>query len=325
MQKILFFFSFVLLFSCNNEDAGEKDLLQQPPYKPLSDSISREPQNAGLYYRRGTLLYSQEEKKLAESDLKKAWELAPTEEHGLSLTTVLKEKDQSAAISFLEEATKKLPESIALKIGLARGYQNKGDREKALGILEEIIRQFPGQLDALSLKSEILGEMNKPDESLATLEKAQALVPSDPALSYDLAYEYAMAKNSRVLKLTDSLIKTNTPEIEKAFYSRGLYFKATGNNSEALKNFDAAIKSNYNFMDAYLDKGELYFIQKKYDDAQKTFELALKVAPANAIFYFWLAKCQEARGFNTEAKANYLRAYGLDKTLAEAKTAAERL
>ena len=325
MQKWLLVFTFVLLTACNDHTNGKDDVLEQAPFQSISDSISKDPGNAALYYRRGSLLYGKDEKELAGKDLWMAWNLSPSETHGLSLTTWLKEKSADSAILFLENAIKKLPRSIALKIGLARGYQQKGQKEKAISILDDIIKEYPGQLDALSLKSEILGELDQPEESLLYLEKAQSLDPSDPELAFNLAYAYAMAKNEKVLRLTDSLIKALTPEIEKAFYSRGLYFSRTGNSREAISNFDAAIKSNYNFLDAYHDKGELLFNLSRYDDAQRNFELALKIAPSNALFYYWLGKCQEARGFKQEARANYLRAFGLDKTLVVAKEAAEKL
>ena len=315
MQKMLLFFAISILFACNDNADESENVLHQPPFHTVSDSISKDPGNAALYYRRGTLLYGQDEKELAGKDLWMAWHLAPTETHGLSLTTFLKEKNTDSAILFLQTATQKLPGSIALKIGLARGYQQKKLNEKALSVLEEILKAYPTQLDALSLKSEIFGDMDQPVESLASLEKAQSLVPSDPVLAYDLAYGYALAKNVKVLRLTDSLIKTRTPEIEKAYYSRGVYYAKTGNSNEALSHFNAAAKSNYNFMDAYHDKGELLYNLKNYDEAQKTFELALKIEPSNALFYYWLGKCQEVRGFKQEAKANYQRAYGLDKTL----------
>jgi len=38
-----------------------------------------------------------------------------------------------------------------------------------------------------------------------------------------------------------------------------------------------------------------------------------------------MGKCQEAVGQKDEAKLNYQRAYGLDKTFTEAKEAADRI
>ena len=162
-------------------------------------------------------------------------------------------------------------------------------------------------------------------QSLPVLEEKYALVPSDPALAYDLAYEYSEQKNARALTLADSLIKVRAPEVEKAYYSKANYYSQVNNTDQALKNYDAAIAANYRFLDAYFDKGQLLFKQKRYEEALRTFATGQKVSPATADFYFWVAKTQEAMGNKADAKMNYERAYALDKTLTEAKAAAERL
>ena len=324
-RSFLLAWTLALLFACNNAGETSDSLLSQPPFDQLTDSIQKAPQNAGLYYRRGVLLYQNNQLPYAETDIRKAWQLEPKEEYALSLTTILKQKSPDSALLFLQEATQKLPGSIALQIGLARGYQKKGENEKALAVTDKIISQYPGQLDALTLKSEILGGQQKKSESLRYLERAYALVPSDPALAYDLAYEYADVKNPKALTISDSILKAKTPEHEKAYYIKGVYYVNVGNMVEALKNFDNAIRTNYNFLDAYRDKGQLLLDQKKFEAALKTFELALKVAPASADFYFLIGKTQEAMGNKAEAKVNYQRAYGLDKSMTEAKEAADQL
>jgi len=323
MRQSLILFLSLVFFACNDQE-NDIAVLSQPQLKPLTDSIRQAPQNPDLFYRRGILLFQNNETVLAEQDIRKAWQLVPREEYALSLTTLLRKKSPDSAILFLQQATQKLPGSIALQIGLARGYQAKGEMNKALAITDTVLNHYPGQLDALTLKSEVLKTQNN-SNSLAYLEKAFSLVPSDPVLAYDLAYEYADTKNSRALALTDSLIKAKAPEFEKAYYVKGLYFNNTGNAAEALKNFDAAIRMNYNFLDAYRDKGQLLLEQKKYEQALKTFQLALKVAPASADFYYLIGKTQQAMGNREEAKLNYQRAYGLDKSLTEAKEAADKL
>lgn len=314
----IFFFT-----SCSNENESAS-LLNQPPFAGLTDSIRQTPNDAALYYKRGVLLYQNNQKELAEADIRRAWNLQPTEETGLSLTTIIKEKNTDSAVLFLEDAVRKVPGSIALNIGLARGYQQRGEEEKALSITKAILQEYPGQLDALALQSELLKEA-QPAEALANLEKAHRLVPSDPALAYDLAYAYAEAKNAKVIPLTDSLIRSKAPELEKAFYTRAFYFVNVGKPGEALSNFDKAIQANYNFLDAYLDKGRLLYDQKKYSEALETFQRGLRVRSTEAQFYLWIAKTQLAMGNKGEAKVNFERAYGLDKELTEAKSAAESL
>lgn len=320
---ILISYSFLFIACSNNDESGS--ILSDPPYISITDSIRQTPQNADLYYHRAILLHQNNQTALAEEDIRKAWNLQPKEEYALSLTTLLKQKNTDSAIVFLKEAVQKLPNSIALQIGLARGYQNKKQPAIALQITDAIIQQYPGQLDALTLKSEILASQNDKKGALTWLEKAYALVPSDPSLAYDLAFEYADAKNAKALTLADSILNAKGPEPEKAWYIKGVYFANSGHSKEAVKNFDEAIRINYNFMDAYRDKGSVLLDQKNYKEALQTFQLALKIAPASAEFYYLSAKAQEGLGNKADAKLNYQRAYGLDRSMTEAKAAADKL
>lgn len=328
MYKIvsLLFLSLVFIACGNNNTSGENSTLSQAPYNKLTDSIEKAPKDAGLYYRRGTLLYSNEETALAEKDLRTAWQLDPKEEYALRLTTILRQKNADTAIAFLQEALQKLPGSIGLHILLAKGYESKNELVKALAICNDILKEYPGELDALVLKSELLKQQNKNSEALAVLEKAYSYAPNDVDLVQQLAFEYADSKNPKALTLSDSLIKADVEKRHaESYYFKGLYYENTGNYKEAINYFDEAIQHDFNFLDAYMDKGQTYYDQKKFADALKTFRLATTVFPSEAVPYYWLAKTQQAMGNKNEASLNYQRAYGLDKTLTEAKDSANHL
>ncbi len=328
MRKLILALAFLMAMTgCGNTSNSEEDkILSQPPYDRITDSIQNTPKDAGLYYRRGTLLYSNEQINLAKKDLLTAWQLQPTEEHALRLTTILRQENADTAIQFLQHAINKLPESISLKILLAKGYESKNEMDKALAICEEIINKHPSQLDALILKSDLLKKQNKSTESLAVLEQAYSFAPGDADLVHQLAFYYAETKNPKVLILSDSLIRADIQQRHaEPYYFKGLYFENTGRYNEAIKYFDESIRHDYNFMDAYMDKGQTYFLQKKYTDALKTFQLATTVFRTEGLPYYWLAKSYEAMGNKAEARVNYQTAYGLDNTLTEAKQAAETL
>jgi tetratricopeptide (TPR) repeat protein len=327
MQKVFsLLICSIIIVACSHNTSKEASQLSEPPYDKLTDSIDKSPKDAGLYYRRGTLLYENGEMNLAEKDLRAAWQLDPKEEYALRLTTILKQKNSYTAITFLQQALEKLPASIGLHILLAKGYESKNELDKSLSICNQIIKQYPGQLDALTLKSEILKQQNKTDEALSVLEQAYAFSPNDVDLVHQLAFEYAEAKNPKVLSLADSLIKV---DIEKRhaepYYFKGLYFENKGNYKEAIQYFDQAIQHDYKFLDAYLDKAQAYYDQKKYEEALKAFQFTGTVFPSEALTYYWIGKTQQALGKKEEAKLNYQRAYGLDKTLTEAKDSADRV
>lgn len=217
-------------------------------------------------------------------------------------------------------------DSIALQINRAKDYQSKKEYNKALALADSVLKKFPGQLDAIGLKAEIFKEQGKKDEALALLEKAYELQPRDKETAYNLAFEYADAKNSKALSLTDTLIKYDKTEtVARAWYIKATYYNTTGNEKEAMRYYDSSNVADYNFLDAYLDKGQLLLKQKKYEQALRTFATGQKFSPGTAEFYFWVAKTQEAMGNKRDAKTNYERAYSLDKTWTEAKAAADRL
>lgn len=324
-RRCLLLLAIVFIFSCTNSN-HENELLNEAPYDKITDSIQVTPNRADLYYRRGGLLYSNNQLSLSEQDLRQAWALQPKEEFALSLVTVLKQKNTDSALLFIQQALKSLPNSIALQIGEARGLQQKKLTDSALHICDRIIQQYPGQIDALLLKSDLLKELNKNDEALQVKERAFSLAPMDRELAYDLAYDYADSKNSNALKLADFLIKNDsTKNVAKAYFVKGNYYNNINNSTEAIHNYDAAIVADYNFMDAYLEKGRLLLNQHKLTDAEKTFRLALRISPATAEFYYWLAKTEEAEGKKVDARLDYQRAYGLDHDMKEAKEAADRL
>jgi tetratricopeptide (TPR) repeat protein len=326
-MKYVAFIFLILFFSCNNQDEAETDsLLKSEPYSNLSDSIRQQPKNADLYYKRGVLLFQNEQFVYAEKDLKKAWTLQPTEQYALSVANALRRKNTDSAISFIEQALQKLSQSISLRISLARGYQQKGNLDKAVAICDEIINVYPNQLDALQLKAELLQAQNKTAEALTTLEKAYSYAPGDAELAHNLAFAYAEAKNPKIIALCDSLIKSDVEaKHAEPYYFKGVYYANIGNKSQALNFFNEAVQHDYYFLDAYMDKGNLFYDARNYKEALKTFELAATVSPTFAEAYYWMGKTKEAMGNKAEAKLDYQRAYGLDKTLKEAKEAADKL
>lgn len=217
-------------------------------------------------------------------------------------------------------------DSLAAQISMARSYQDAGQHDRALAIADSMLQKFPGQLDAIGIKAEILKQQGRNEEALTLLEKAYALQPRDKETAYNLAYEYAEARSPKALPLTDTLIKYDKTEtLARAWYIKALYYKNLGNEKEALRYYDSSTVADYNFLDTYLDKGQLLFEQKKYDQALRTFATGQKLSPGTADFYFWVAKTQQAMGDHKDAKMNFERAFALDKTMTEAKAAAESI
>lgn len=327
-RLFLFIVALSILTGCNNseESSAYGDLFKQQRFAPLTDSIKKDSKNPELYFRRAVLLNSNNLPEPALADFQKAWSINKQEKYAYAISSLLIDKKSDSATVFLREALQAIPNSILLRLSLARSLDAQGQTDAALAACNEILQLNPQQVDALVLKSDLLEKKNMVAESIGVLEQAYAITPYDLELNYNLAYKYAENKNAKVIALCDSLAAKDSLGIHaEPYYYKGIYYSNINESGKAIAQFDQAIKKDYQFKNPYIEKGRILYEQKKYPDAMKVFQLVMRLSPSFADSYFWMAKCQEATGQKAEAKLNYQRAYGLDKSWTEAKEAADRL
>ena len=318
----------LILAACKNDEAVSPydHILNSPAFASITDSIRREPRRDDLYFKRAVQLNQNNFPEPALADFLKAWELKKQEDYALGAGNIYLDKNPDSAIYFLKNAITHLPGSVLLNLSLARAYEQRNQAEEALIIIEETLKQNPQQVDFLKLKSSILDKKGRNKEALELLQQAYALAPFDVELIYELAYKYAEARDNRIIPLMDSLAKADSSQQHaEPYYYKGLYYSNIKETGRALEQFDQAISRNYYYLNAYIEKGRIYFERKNYTEAYKIFNLAMTISPKFADAYYWMGRCQEELGQKDEAKMNYQRAYGLDKTFIEAKEAAEKL
>ncbi len=319
---------FITINGCNNNDDSSPyaELLSQSPYANLTDSIHQNSSDPDLYYRRGMLLFKNNNNPPALADFRKAWSINKKEIYAINISNILLEEKTDSAISFLKETLKLIPASIPLHLNLIQAYANQQKTDEALNICNAVLQQHPDHVGVLMMKADLLDQKNDTIGSMETLEQAYLFAPVNEDLCYNLAFKFAQNKNSKALRLCDSLLRNDTlSKKAEPYYFKGVYYSNINDKTSALSYFNKAIETDYTFPDAYMDKGRILFNEKKYNDAVKDLQLALKVSPTFADAYYWLGKCQESLGQKEDAKLNYQRAYGLDKSLTEAKDAAEKI
>ncbi len=319
---------YISISSCNDKESNSPfdKILDQPPYTALTDSIKNEPQRDDLYFRRAVLLNTNNLPEPAMADFQKAWSLKKEEKYAFGLSNLLLDKKPDSAIVFLNQALKELPNSFLLAVTLVRSYTSQNKTEEALQLCNNILQKYPMETVVMKMKAELLDKKGNTNESISMLEKAYSITPYDIELNYELAYKYAESKNVKVIRLCDSLITIDTLQIHaEPYYYKGIYFSNTGDKSKALSLFAQAILHDKFFMNAYIEKGRILYEQKKINEALKIFQLANTLSNTFPDAYYWMGKCQEALGQKEEAKLNYQRAYGLDKTFTEAKEAIDKL
>ena len=330
IAKIITLICFVLIFisSCTDKESKSPfgEILNQPPYTALTDSIKDDPKNDQLYFNRAVLLNTNNLPEPALADFKKAWSIKKDEKYAFGLSNLLLGKNPDSAINFLREALAVLPNSFLLQLTLVRSLNEQNKTDEALQLANNILKNNPDQVDVLKIKAALLDKKGNPAEAITLLEKAYRLTPYDIDLNFDLAYKYAENKNEKVISLCDSLIRIDTLGLHvEPYYYKGIYFSNLNDKSRALMLFNQAIQHDYYFLNAYIEKGRVLYDQKKMTEALKTFQLANTISPKFSDAWFWMAKCQEAMGQKEEALLNYQRAFALDNGFIEAKEAADKL
>ena len=327
--KIAFAFSLLMIFiSCHNEQSNSlfSEILSQPPFSKLTDSIADDQKNDELYFRRAVLLNSNNLPEPALADFRKAWSLKKQERYAIGISSLLITDHADSALQFLEkEGLKEFPGSLMLHLNKAHALVATSQFAAAIDICDEILLQLPQEVDVLKLKADIQDKIGDQAASLATLEKAYQLTPYDIELNYILALKLADAKDKRVISLCDSLAKVDSlnTHAEPAYY-KGIYYSNLGQKEKAITEFSLALSRDYYFLEAYTEKAAAQYDLKKYDEALKTIQLLLTISPKLADGYYWLGKCLEAKGDREQANLNYQKALGLDKEMKEAKEGLDR-
>lgn len=317
---------FVACGSTDSENTPFAEILEQAPYAAITDSIRKEPGRDDLYFHRAILLNRNNLPEPALADFRKAWSLNTEEPYAIGIANILLEKRADSASAFLEQAIKELPNSIFLRIMLARSLDAQEMTDRAIAICDEILHTDSTQVNTLVLKAELLEKKDDPAATIATLEKVHQLVPENLQLTNKLVYQYAQAKNPKALTLADDMLKNDSLRLSAdPLYVKGLYYANIGDEANAIKYFDQTIQRSHRYMNAYIEKAKILIDQKRIDDAMKVLRLALTIDSAFPDTWYWIGRCEEANGQKAEAKLSYEKAYSLDRTFIEAKEAAEKL
>ena len=319
---------FIFLTACNHkeDDSPFSNIYQLPELKPISDSVLQFPKNDELYYRRANLILNVNNQytDAAIYDMQKAWSLKQTPDYATDLGYLLLRNKPDSAIAFLKKAITVFPGMPELNYSLAEAYLAAKKPDSALAIHNSIVSSDTSNKYFLEKKALLLLKLDKKPEAISILEKLYN--GGSKNVGADLAFLLAETKNPRVLLITDDMIRSDTAdEHAEPYYFKGVYYYNIGNKTKAIELFTRAIQNDKYFMDAWIEKGKTQFELSQVDKSRATFEKIIEISPDNADAFYWLGKCAEASGNKDEAKLNYQKAYALDKTLIEAKEAADRI
>lgn len=330
LQAILWLFFILCVYSCHSSykdrKVSQQEILNGKPFVQVTDSIRKFPQDPGLYLKRAEMLTQQNFHEIASGDFKKAWQLHPDESTALAYASSLFLSGQvEAAIDLLQECARTFPANTEFTRRLSEAYVQQGEIKKALDQYNVILQTDPVNFDALYQKGILLTRLKDTTAAIEAFEKAYKLQPMQ-LYGISLAGLYAASGNANTVQLCDELIgKDSLQRTTDAVFLKGVYFGNTHQYEQALQQYEACIRRDWKFTEAYIEKGIILFNQQNIDKALNTFAIAVKVSVTYPDAYYWMGRCYEKIGKARDAKDSYERALVLDRNYPEAEEALKRV
>ena len=315
---------FCLLLSCH-EHAGEPDAAD-PRFAGIDDSIRKFPGNASLYFERASRLVRLNEREAANPDYKKAWTLDPKPDYLTPYAANLAVLgDPAERLKLLQEGAKRFQGEPQINRLLADAYAQSGSPATATALYAAMLQKDSTDFETWYEKGLLEEQLKDSGAAMLSLQQAYRLQPLDE-YGLELAHLYAEKNNPAALRLCDAILRNDAAHSQTdPFLIKGIYYANVHQYPQAVIQFDSCIGRDWKTTQAYLEKGIVFFKQKKFAEALGIFQMAATVSNTEPDAYFWMGRCDEALGKKEEAGVNYQRAIALDRNFTEAKEGAERV
>jgi tetratricopeptide (TPR) repeat protein len=229
-------------------------------------------------------------------------------------------------VAFLLAQVKQHPDSTGARLRLATALDSIGVYKEALLQMDSLILKDSANFGLWFTKGRIAEDSGDTLTAIKSYDKALRIYPSADAM-LGLANLYAEQKNERALLICTQVKKLGLGREYDAHadFILGIYNARTGNKKKAIDFFDDCIANDYTYMEAYIEKGLVYFDGKQYNDALNVFKFASTVNALDADPYYWQGRCYEMMNMKDSAVLRLKQSLSLDKASKETQEALKRL
>lgn len=223
-------------------------------------------------------------------------------------------------VQSIQKQLQQSPDSAGLRLQYAFILDSVKMYKEALVQMDTLTKKDTGNYGLFFAQGQIAEDARDTVLALKSYAHAAAIYES-PDVLLALANLYAEQKNERAI-LFCSRVKAlglgREYDAHCAFIT-GVYYARLKKSDEALKYFDECISDNYTYMEAYIEKGLIYFDKQQYDKALNIFQFAATVNNLYADAYYYQARCYEMMNKKDSAVLRFKQSLQLDPTIDEAR------
>lgn len=286
----------VLMTACGNNgtDMPKDEIFNDPAIAKITDNISRNPENAELYFKRGLLLIQHQKDSLALNDLKKAVSLdsGKAEYYSAIGDLLFEHKDLDGSVQWLEKALAINPKDIRAHLKVAKMSLYLKEYGDAFKEINTVLRQDVYNPEAYFLKGLVYKDMNDTAKAISSFETAVQVSPDHYNSIIQLGLLHSAKKQPVAIQYFENAWSKDTTDVFPLF-AIGFYYQNTGDYKKAKEKYIETITKDRSYIDAYINYGHLLVQQDSFEKAWRQYDLLTKISPDNPEAYY-------NRGFASE-------------------------
>jgi len=213
------------------------------------------------------------------------------------------------------------PMSDSARLALIEKLAEANNYQECLKNIDLLLKKDSSFPLYLYIKADALENTGDTANAIALYKKANEKAGFFLQASMRLLNLYAEKGDPATLSLADTLLAH--PETEKIqsdiLLMKGICYQNTNDRKNAGIIYDQIIRQDYTFLQAYIEKGLLYYDDKEYKKAMEVFELATIVKNDFADGYFWQGKTYLKMNQPEEAILHFKKSLALDPSLEAAR------
>lgn len=319
----------VMLAACGNDKTPEQNnplFESEPALKQLTTEIHKHPEDASLYFERGSFLDRMQEDSLALIDYKKAISLDSSKAEYFSAIgdMLFEHKDLEGSVQWIEKALQLNPKDKKSHLKLAKMFLYIEEYNKAFTEINLVLREDVYDPEGYYLKGMVYKSLKDTTKSISSFLTALQVQPEYRDAMIQLGIMYSGKGDPVALRYYDNAYKLDTSDIFP-LYARGVFYQDKNDLETAKTEYINAIMKDRYYQDSYYNLGYIYMQQDSVEKAFRQYDILTKLNPRDPEAYYNRGLAYELLNKKEEAIIDYKQALEFDKAYTEASEGLKRL
>lgn len=205
------------------------------------------------------------------------------------------------------------PDSTPLRVEAIEVLDSIGALREAIAQVDLLIKKDSLHAGYWTKKGELSEKIGDTSSALLCYRYATRIYPS-PDIMLRAANLLAEQKNDTTLLLLQTIANewNDKTYLSHVAFIKGVYYARKGKSAAAHQSFDQCIALNYHYLEAYMEKGFLYWDAGNILAARKIFTTVIQLKSTYPDGYYWLGKCDARLQDTLAATTHYQQAQRLD-------------